>query len=177
MNDYEMNETYRWFYHSVIGEMVLLMDETYLYGIWFIDQKHYPKFIDQYPCDKTRLTDHVCQWLDQYFNGLQPIMDIPCHPMGTPFQRSIWDILLTIPYGCTMSYGQITQIYIKQHGLATMSAQAVGQAVGHNPISILIPCHRVLGKNREITGYAGGIERKRFLLDLEGIAYKKEKHG
>lgn len=177
MQQIDNNQLHRWYYHSPIGQLLLFMDDDALYGTWFVDQKHYPNWTDHYDIGETRLTKYVEQWLDRYFNGEPMKMDIPCHPVGTAFQQDIWNILLTIPYGSTMTYGEIAEIYKTQHGLTSMSAQAVGQAVGHNPIGILIPCHRVLGKARKLTGYAGGIERKAYLLDLEGIKYQKEKHG
>lgn len=110
----------------------------------------------------------VRQWLDQYFAGKVPETDIPLRPQGTAFQQRVWNTLLQIPYGKMVTYGQIAA----QLGNPRMSAQAVGQAVGKNPIAILIPCHRVLGAGRKLTGYAGGLDKKRYLLDLEQIEYK-----
>ena len=107
------------------------------------------------------------RWLDAYFSGREPDFLPPLHPHGTAFQRAVWDILRSIPYGQTMTYGEIARRLAAQQGLSHMSAQAVGGAVGHNPVSILIPCHRVVGADGSLTGYAGGVDKKRFLLELE----------
>lgn len=114
-------------------------------------------------------------WLDTYFQGQVPNFRPAIKLEASDFRRQVWEILLAIPYGQTMTYGQIGQIIADRRGLEKMSAQAVGGAVGHNPISIIIPCHRVIGRNKELTGYGGGLERKRFLLTLEGIAYRENK--
>lgn len=106
-------------------------------------------------------------WLWEYFAGHSPDINIPLAPKGTPFQQSVWALLRTIPYGQSVTYGDLA----RQLG-ETMSAQAVGQAVGKNPVSILIPCHRVLGSGGKLTGYAGGLDAKKILLDVEGIPYK-----
>ena len=108
-------------------------------------------------------------WLDAYFQGQIPQVSLPLAPEGTPFQRLVWDILLTIPYGETRSYGSIAREVAQQLGKAAMSAQAVGGAVGRNPISIVIPCHRCVGAKGQLTGYAGGLERKAWLLRHEGL--------
>ena len=110
--------------------------------------------------------DTACAWLSRYFAGEAPAIDFPLAPKGTPFQQSVWQLLREIPYGKSVTYGRLARQLD-----AKMSAQAVGQAVGKNPIAILIPCHRVLGKNNALTGYAGGLATKRLLLDLEGISY------
>lgn len=106
-------------------------------------------------------------WLDQYFSGKKPFIIPPIKLEGTEFRKSVWAVLQTIPYGVTTTYGDIGKEIAKQQGKDTMSAQAVGGAVGHNPISIIIPCHRVIGSNGKLTGYAGGMERKKYMLDLE----------
>lgn len=107
-------------------------------------------------------------WLSRYFHGEQPEMDIPTKPHGTAFQQTVWALLQEIPYGESVSYGTLAKKLDNPH----MSAQAVGQAVGKNPIAILIPCHRVLGAGSKLTGYAGGLDKKRFLLNLEQIEYR-----
>ena len=107
------------------------------------------------------------QWLDDYFAGRRPDFAPPLKPQGTPFQELVWQLLLDIPYGATTTYGELAQAVAQRLGKERMSAQAVGQAVGHNPIAVIIPCHRVLGKNGQLTGYAGGLERKKALLALE----------
>ena len=109
------------------------------------------------------------RWLDIYFSGKEPDFTPPLHPIGSAFRQSVWEILLQIPYGKTTTYGEIANKLAEKQGLSRMSAQAVGGAVGHNPISILIPCHRVVGADGSLTGYAGGVEKKRFLLALEGV--------
>jgi len=107
-------------------------------------------------------------WLDHYFLGEDIEMDLPLLAEGTSFQKTVWEVLQTIPYGSTMTYGEVSREVSRLLGRDKMSAQAVGQAVGHNPISILIPCHRVLGKSGSLIGYAGGIGRKKSLLEMEG---------
>ena len=107
--------------------------------------------------------------MDIYFSGKEPDFDLPISLSGTDFQKKVWGILCTIPYGKTMTYGQIAAQLAAEQGAAHMSAQAVGGAVGHNPLSILVPCHRVVGANGSLTGYAGGIDRKVKLLTLEGV--------
>ena len=110
------------------------------------------------------------KWLDRYCNGEKPdISELPLAPMGSDFRKEVWDILCTIPYGEVMTYGQIADIIAKRHGKAKMSAQAVGGAVGHNPVSLIIPCHRVVGTNGSLTGYAGGLGKKITLLKHEGV--------
>ena len=109
------------------------------------------------------------RWLDIYFTGREPGFLPPLHPIGSAFRQSVWELLLRIPYGQTTTYGEIAQELAAKRGLARMSAQAVGGAVGHNEISILIPCHRVVGTNGSLTGYAGGVDKKERLLTLEGV--------
>lgn len=107
------------------------------------------------------------RWLDGYFAGRRPDFAPPLKPQGTHFQELVWQLLLDIPYGATTTYGELAQAVAQRLGKERMSAQAVGQAVGHNPIAVIIPCHRVVGKNGQLTGYAGGLERKKALLALE----------
>ena len=119
-------------------------------------------------------------WLSRYFEGHDPGVPPPVRPQGTPFQQSVWQRLLTIPYGSTTTYGTLAAYLAAHNASGRMSAQAVGQAVGRNPISIIIPCHRVIGADGTLTGYAGGLDKKNFLLGLEGSlkgekAYKGEK--
>ena len=113
------------------------------------------------------------KWLDIYFAGQQPDFMPTLHMMGTPFRQKVWQILLDIPYGKTITYGEIARILAKEQGDCPMSAQAVGNAVGHNEISIVIPCHRVVGAKGNLVGYAGGIERKIALLKLEQVDMSK----
>lgn len=150
-------------YASPLGPILLAADETGLTGLWFEGQKYFPSFLGvDYQEKETPVLTETARWLDVYFSGKDPDILPPLHPQGSPFRQTVWDILLTIPRGQTMTYGEIAR------RLGVHSAQAVGGAVGHNPISILIPCHRVVGSDGSLTGYAGGVERKARLLQLEG---------
>lgn len=150
-------------YASPLGPILLAADETGLTGLWFEGQKYFPSFLGvDYQEKETPVLTETVRWLDVYFSGKDPGFLPPLHPQGSPFRQTVWDILLTIPRGQTMTYGEIAR------RLGVRSAQAVGGAVGHNPISILIPCHRVVGSDGSLTGYAGGVERKARLLQLEG---------
>ena len=159
---------YTYKYTSPIGGMLLAADEVGLTGLWFDGQKHFGSTLpSEHTQKETKILAQAIEWLDIYFSGEDPKFTPPLNPQGTPFKKSIWKILLTIPYGQTITYGEIAKTYAQEKGLAKMSAQAVGGAVGHNPISLIIPCHRVVGANGSLTGYAGGIEKKIYLLELE----------
>ena len=150
-------------YASPLGPILLAADETGLTGLWFEGQKYFPSFLGvDYQEKETPVLTETVRWLDVYFSGKDPGILPPLHPQGSPFRQAVWNILLTIPRGQTMTYGEIAR------RLGVHSAQAVGGAVGHNPISILIPCHRVVGSDGSLTGYAGGLDRKTRLLQLEG---------
>ena len=155
-------------YASPVGGMLLAADEIGLTGLWFEGEKF---FADNLPAkheEKESPTLAVAKrWLDIYFKGKEPDFTPPLHPVGSAFRMKVWDILLQIPYGQTVTYGWIARQLAAQEGLARMSAQAVGGAVGRNEISIIIPCHRVVGTNGSLTGYAGGIHKKEQLLELE----------
>ena len=154
--------------HSPLGEVRLRSDGESLTGLWFVGQVNDAKDIDDIEIkNDLPIFGQVESWLESYFSGKQTSITIPLQPKGTSFQQRVWQILQEIPYGETMTYGEIAQRIAKEKGVATYSAQAVGQAVGKNPISILIPCHRVLGKNGALTGYAGGVHRKEQLLRIE----------
>ena len=151
-----------------LGEIRLRSDGESLTGLWFVGQVNDAE--DNYDCeikDDLPIFGHVETWLESYFSGNPTPITFPLQPKGTIFQERVWKILQEIPYGETMTYGEIAQRIAKEKGVETYSAQAVGQAVGKNPISILIPCHRVLGKNGALTGYAGGVHRKEQLLRIE----------
>ena len=151
-----------------LGEVRLRSDGNSLTGLWFVGQVNDAKDNSDIEIkDDLPIFGQVETWLESYFSGEQTPIKIPLQPKGTMFQESVWKILQEIPYGETMTYGEIAQRIAKEKGVATYSAQAVGQAVGKNPISILIPCHRVLGKNGALTGYAGGVHRKEQLLGIE----------
>ena len=151
-----------------LGEIRLRSDGKSLTGLWFVGQVNDAKeHSDIEMKDDLPIFGQVETWLESYFSGKQTSITFPLQPKGTIFQERVWKILQEIPYGETMTYGEIAQRIAKEKGVATYSAQAVGQAVGKNPISILIPCHRVLGKNGALTGYAGGVHRKEQLLRIE----------
>lgn len=147
-------------YVSPLGPMLLTCEDNGLTGIWF-DRE--PEEERSHP-----ILDQTKRWLDAYFAGNAPDMEIPVSLSGTPFQKQVWQILLTIPYGETRTYGDIAREMALITGKEKMSAQAVGQAVGKNPVSILIPCHRVVGAGGKLTGYASGLDKKAWLLRHEG---------
>ena len=144
-------------YPSPVGTLYLTADEGGLTGIWM-----HPEKTEDFP-----VLTQAKVWLDSYFSGNPAELSFPLNLHGTAFQQQVWEILLTIPYGQTTTYGAIAREMAARTGKEKMSAQAVGQAVGANPISILIPCHRVIGSNHSLTGFAGGLATKRFLLELE----------
>ena len=151
-----------------LGEVRLRSDGKSLTGLWFVGQVNDAKYNRDIEIkDDLPIFEQVETWLESYFYEKQTSITIPLQPKGTNFQERVWQMLQEISYGETMTYGEIAQRIAKEKGVATYSAQAVGQAVGKNPISILIPCHRVLGKNGTLTGYAGGVHRKEQLLKLE----------
>ena len=147
---------------------MLAADETGLRGLWFDGQKYFARSLpaEHIEQDTPALTE-AKRWLDIYFAGKEPDFTPPLHPAGSAFRQSVWEILLKIPYGQTITYGDIARQLAAKRGLANMSAQAVGGAVEHNEISVIIPCHRVVGANGSLTGYAGGIDKKIKLLKLE----------
>ena len=160
-------------YASPLGEILLASDDAGLTGLWFDKEKYYALHLDSAHIQKeTPAIAAARAWLDVYFTGREPDILPPIHMIGTPFQKAVWRLLLQIPYGETTTYGALAARVAAERGLARMSAQAVGGAVGHNEISILIPCHRVVGKNGSLTGYAGDIDKKIRLLKLEG-GYQK----
>lgn len=155
-------------YASPVGNILLAADNTGLTGLWFEGQKYFALSLDKEHEEKEiPLFEEVKQWLDIYFSGKEPDFTVPLHFTGTAFQNEVWEILYTIPYGQTMTYGEIAKQIAVRKGLPHMSAQAVGGAVGHNEISIIVPCHRVVGADGSLTGYAGGIDKKIKLLQLE----------
>lgn len=160
--------TYTQHYDSPLGGILLAADEIGLTGLWFDGQKYFAGNLPaEHTEQKTPALAEARRWLDVYFTGKAPEFLPPLHPIGSAFRRSVWEILLRIPYGQTMTYGEIARQLAEKRGLSKLSAQAVGGAVGHNEISIIIPCHRVVGTNGSLTGYAGGIDKKRSLLELE----------
>lgn len=157
-------------YDSPLGRILLAADETGLTGLWFEGQKYYAQGLSETCCEKELpVFEETKHWLDSYFSGREPDFTPPLHLIGSDFRIQVWKKMLEIPYGKTMSYGEIARAIEQERQHARTSARAVGGAVGHNRISIIIPCHRVIGTNGSMTGYAGGIDRKRKLLLLEGI--------
>lgn len=158
-------------YGSPLGKLLLVCDEHCLLGVWFVGQKYEMATLPQEPiCDeKHPILAQTKDWLERYFNHEKPdISLLPLFPKGSEFRVKIWQILCEIPYGEVVTYGMIAKRLQQESGKA-VSNQAVGGAVAHNPISIIIPCHRVIGSDGRLVGYAGGLERKRALLQLEGI--------
>ncbi len=155
-------------YNSKIGNLILASNGDAITGIWFENQKN---FINTFPEKETNLPifDETKKWLDIYFTGKNPNFMPNIILNGSEFRLKVWNILKQIPYGKITTYGEIAKKIAEEKSIKKMSAQAVGSAIGHNPVSIIIPCHRVIGNNGKLTGYAGGIERKYELLKLEGI--------
>lgn len=159
-------------YSSPVGLLTLSCDGDSLTGLWIEGQKYFggtlPKETEKQ--DDLPVFRAAKAWLDRYFQGNQPdISELPLRPMGSEFRQTVWQLLCEIPYGEVTTYGEIAHKAASRLGRESMSGQAVGGAVGHNPISIIIPCHRVVGAGGSLTGYAGGIARKIKLLELEGV--------
>lgn len=151
-----------------MGGILLAADEIGLTGLWFDGEKYFADDLDAAQIEQeTPVLAETRHWLDIYFAGTKPDFTPPLHPSGSAFRQSVWELLLQIPYGQTTTYGAIARQLAEKTGWPQISAQAVGGAVGHNKISIIIPCHRVVGTNGSLTGYAGGIDKKRRLLELE----------
>ncbi|MGT2924690.1 methylated-DNA--[protein]-cysteine S-methyltransferase [Streptococcus caviae] len=162
---------YKQIYHSPLGDLSLAADEQGLIGIWFVGQKYFEQGISHQAFLEAAnpVLSQAKQWLDAYFAGEKPEQDkLVLSPRGTPFQKQVWQALREIPLGQTQTYGEIAK-KINCH-----SAQAVGGAVSRNPLSIIVPCHRVLGSNGQLTGYAGGIDKKIWLLQHEGVKLDKQ---
>lgn len=158
-------------YASPLGELLIAADDIGLTGLWFAGQKYYARGLDTEHEERESLAIASAKhWLDVYFAGQQPDFTPPLHLVGTAFQTAVWDILLTVPYGETLTYGEIAARIAAQQGRGHMSAQAIGGAVGRNPVSIIVPCHRIVGKSGDLTGYAAGVEKKTSLLRLENAA-------
>jgi methylated-DNA-[protein]-cysteine S-methyltransferase len=159
------------FYNSIptpLGEMIALADDEALCGLWFAGQKYLPEFPKE--CQSAPVLPlfvELTSQLNDYFNGTQHYFNLPIHLEGTPFRLKVWKLLRDIPSGATTTYGALAKQLAAEQDGNIPSAQAVGGAVGHNPLSIIIPCHRVIGADGSLTGYAGGLERKAALLALE----------
>ena len=152
-----MTRFYRRLYQSPLGPLSIVVDEESLVGIWFCDQANCEQGLDHIEEKCRPLHEAVFEWLDQF----------ALSPQGTDFQQRVWAYLAQIPYGESRTYGEIAQ------ALSCKSAQAIGQAVGRNPLILLLPCHRVLGRENQLTGYAAGLDRKRWLLHHEAISWKE----
>lgn len=163
-------------YDSPIGKITIASNGSELVGLWLEGQKHFMDTLPEVPVYQAEsdLFKRISDWLDRYFAGKKPdICELPLSPIGGEFRCRVWRYLCEIPYGEVTTYGAIAKRIAADLGKEKMSAQAVGGAVGHNPISIIIPCHRVVGANGNITGYDGGIEKKIQLLTLEGVDTSK----
>lgn len=166
--------TYTCTIKTPLGDMTAAAADGKLTGLWFMGQKYYPERTGgwaekpDYPVFAS-----LRAWLADYFAGKGDLPGLPLDPPGTPFQKEVWEALLAIPRGRISTYGAIAGQMAARRGLPSMSAQAVGGAVGHNPISLVIPCHRVVGSDGSLTGYAGGLDKKKALLRLEGAALEK----
>lgn len=161
-------------YRSPVGEILLAADDVGVVGVWFKGEKYYAYCLDKENEPKeTPIIRELKRWLNVYFSGKKPDFEPPFHMIGTPFQIEVWTILHHIPYGTTTTYNEIAKQIARNRRLERMSAQAVGTAVGKNNINLIIPCHRVVGTNNSLAGYAGGIDKKIAFLKLEG-AFKDE---
>lgn len=160
-----MNDCYTFHLASPLGPITLAGEGDALTGLWFDGQKYFRENLG--PSSNLPVFRETAKWLEVYFSGHDPGPTPPILLRGTPFQMAVWEQLRAIPYGETTTYGAVARIIAARRGLETMSAQAVGSAVGRNPVSILVPCHRVIGANGALTGYAGGLDKKAALLALE----------
>lgn len=155
-------------FDTPLGSMTAASDGSAITGLWFDDQEYFGSTLPAAtPTGECPVFDQLATWLAAYFDGAQPSVTFPARPDGTPLRRQVWQVLRTIPYGEVWTYGEIADRVSMRIG-HNPGARAVGGAVGHNPISLVIPCHRVVGKNGDLTGYAGGLKRKQWLLELEG---------
>ncbi len=170
-------EIYITYYNSILGKLTIASDGENIIGLWIEGQKYFADTIkNENIIEKDNLEIFVKtkDWLDKYFRGERPdIKELKLSPKGSEFRQNVWKILCKIPYGQTITYGKIAKEIAALMNKKSMSAQAVGNAVGHNPISIIIPCHRVVGINGSLTGYAGGIDKKINLLSIENINISK----
>lgn len=171
-----MNTFYKTTYQSPVGTYVLACDKfENLIGVWLVGQKYFCSGADiLIEEDSLKIFRDTKIWLDNYFEGKKPnIKSLPLAPIGNKFRQAVWAELGKIPYGKVTTYGKIAKEIARQRGLSRMSAQAIGGAVGHNPISIIIPCHRVIAQNGSLIGYAGGIDVKKKLLELEKTNHQR----
>ena len=167
---------YKTYYDSPVGKLFIASDGENIIGLCIEGQKYYLDKIEKEGVLKHDLAvfDKVKKWLNSYFKQGKPeISELSLAPEGNTFRKCVWELLCEIPYGETTTYGELAKKVAKKLNKPFMSAQAVGNAVGHNPISIIIPCHRVVGKNGNLTGYAGGMDKKIKLLEIENVNMEK----
>ena len=160
---------YSTLYRSIVGDLRIIADETSLLSIKFDGERPFPYAFAETP---DKITDLTKIWLDEYFSGGVPTFSLPVKFAGSPFRVAVWEEIARIPYGETTTYGAVARAVAKKLGKPKMSAQAVGGAVGKNPIPIVVPCHRVMGADGSLTGFSAGLDKKKILLDLEKIVYK-----
>ena len=158
-------------YDAPVGPLWVVSDATHLRGVWMQGQKYFADRLSESPqAREVPVLAQARAWLDAYFAGQRPAVDaLPLAPEGSAFRQQVWQLLCDIPYGETTTYGALAQALAAHTGQARVSAQAVGGAVGHNPLSIIVPCHRVVGRDGSLTGYAGGLDKKIQLLTHEGV--------
>ena len=162
------------YYSSPLGKITLASNGNELIGLWFEGQKYFASTLNgEYKQKSLPVFEQTAKWLDVYFSGQNPNFTPPLFLSSTSFRNEVWKILLTIPYGKIMTYGEIAKLMAENRGVEKMSAQSVGGAVGHNPISIIVPCHRVVGTDGSLTGYAGGVDIKEKLLKFENVDMSK----
>ena len=160
--------------YSPVGVLTVASDGDNITGLWIAGQKYFAATLDEPAVAKELpVFERVQKWLSIYFDGKNPTFTLPLAPKGSAFRKAVWDILCSVPYGKIITYRDIAKMVAAQMGRTTMSAQAVGGAVGHNPISLLIPCHRVVGTDGSLTGYAAGMRIKMKLLTMEGADLSK----
>ena len=161
-------------YNSPLGKITFASNGKELTGLWFNGQKYFASTLTkEYEQKNLPVFEQTAKWLDIYFSGQNPNFTPPLYLSSTQFRNEVWKILLAIPYGSVITYGGIADIMAKKRGMENMSAQAIGGAVGHNPISIIVPCHRVVGTDGSLTGYAGGVDIKEKLLKFENVDMSK----
>jgi len=160
------------YYDSPVGRVTVAGDDDHIIGLWLEHQRFYMDMLQgQVAAEKeTGVISLAKNWLDHYFSGRKPgIHELPIKFIGSDFRTEVWQMLTEIPYGEVITYGELANAIARKRGIGIMSAQAVGGAVGRNPISIIVPCHRVIGANGNLTGYSGGVITKIKLLELEGV--------
>lgn len=163
-------------YESPVGRLNIASDGKNIVGLWIVGQKYFRDTIKGDIQEKPDQPELLAakEWLNRYFAGSKPeISELPLAPIGSEFRQEVWSILCEIPYGKVITYGDIAKKMAAKMNKEHMSGQAVGGAVGHNPVSIIIPCHRVVGSNGSLTGFAGGITKKIQLLKHEGVDISK----